>query len=318
METYNLNWVIAHEPKYLFYRVAEDFARLVKEYAGDIDININILTDDEYNTKFNPEVPVNRHNLWKLLQSGDVHIAQMQTTSLARQFNPEMHVLDLPYIFRDHDHAANVLEGEVGVELLNKFDSESRIKGLAYTYSGGFRLLPSHKKVTSLGELAGAPIRSGLSRQAREAIEMLGGNPVPADTEEAWALAENGSVTASEYVTQRIYPDGMDKHTKSIIHTEHSLFLTSIVVNQDWFNNLPKHVQDVFMKAALEAARNERALSLLDGETNLKRLEDEGVNVVYLSKEEEAELQNRAADIRRKHGDMYFSPGLVEKIEKTH
>jgi len=319
MTTYNLNWVIAHEPKYLFYRVAEDFANLVKEYAGDdLDINVNVLTDEEYNAKYDPKVPVNRHNLWKLLQDGDVQIAQMQTTSLARQFNPEMHVLDLPYLFRDHDHAAKVLEGDVGVELLNKFDEDSKIKGLAYTYSGGYRLLPSTQRVTSLGELAGLPIRAGLSQQAREAIEMLGGEAVPADTEQTWELAKTGKVQAAEYVTQRIYPDRCDEWIKSIVHTEHSLFLTSIVVNQDWFNSLPQAVQDVFMKAALQAARNERELSLKDGETNLRKLESEGVNIVYLSEEEEAELHARAAEIRKTHAETVFSPGLVDSIENTH
>ena len=318
MKSYNLNWVIAHEPKYLFYRVAEDFANLVKEYAGDLDITVNVLTDDEYNAKFDPEVPVNRHNLWKLLQDGDVQIAQMQTTSLARQFNPEMHVLDLPYLFRDHDHAAKVLEGNVGVDLLNKFDKNSGIKGLAYTYSGGYRLLPSREHVTSLAELAGQPIRAGLSQQARESIEMLGGVPVPADTEQTWELAKSGKVQAAEYVTQRIYPDNCNEWIKSIVHTEHSLFLTSIVVNQDWWNSLPTEVQSVFMKAALQAARNERALSLKDGEYHLRKLESEGVNIVYLSEEEEAELHNRAAKIRATHAKTVFSPGLVEAIENIH
>ena len=314
MQTLNLKWVIAHEPAYLFYRVAEDFARIVNAKSQDTKISIEIMTADEYNTRYSPDEAVTRHNLWRLLQDNTVQITQMQTTSLARQFNQQMHALDLPYIFRDHDHAAEVLEGEVGTYLLNNFDSHSRLKGLAYTYSGGFRLLPLNHTVTSLGEIAGQPIRSGLAPQAVDTVAALGGRPVPADLEETQRLVREGSVTGAEYVAQRIFPDQGQEWIKTIINTEHSLFLTSIVVNVDWWNGLDASIQGIFMEAALEAARNERALSIQDGEAAMEQLQSEGVTVIELSAEEKAELQRKGQEIQAKYADGYFEPGLVDKI----
>lgn len=316
MKTMNLKWVIAHEPAYLFYRVAEDFARIVNEKSKDVKINIEISTADEYNSRYNPAEAVTRHNLWKLLQDNTVQITQMQTTSLARQFNKQMHAFDLPYIFENHEHAAEVLEGEVGTYLLNKFDESSRLKGLAYTYSGGFRLLPLNHTVTSLGEIAGMPIRSGLAPQAIDTVAALGGKPVPADLEETLRLVRDGSVAGAEYVTQRIIPDGGQEWIKTIINTEHSLFLTSIVVNVDWWNGLDADIQSIFMEAALEAARNERALSIKDGEAAMAKLQSEGVTVINLSEEEKAELKRVGSEIQAKYADSYFETGLVGKIQK--
>lgn len=316
MKQLKLLWVIAHEPAYLFYRVAEDFKNLVNQYKSIVEIDVEILTEKEYNKKFNPQEPVNRHNLHKLLQDGSVQITQMLTSSLARQCNQQMHVLDMPYIFDNHQHAKEVLEGEVGTYLLNKFDKDSKIKGLAYTYSGGFRLLPVAGTVATLSELAGQPIRSGYSPVAQDTIKAFGFNAVPADLEEVNQLIETGKAVGSEYVAQRIFPDNCDKWINTIVDTEHSLFLTSIVVNVDWWNNLDAQVQDIFMKCALEAARNERELSVQDGYNSVAKLEQSGVKVIKLSQQEKEELRKKVQPVYDKYTDSYFEPGLVSKIKK--
>ncbi len=84
MQTLNLKWIIAHKPVYLFQRVAEDFKRLVNSKSKNVNIDIEILTAEEFNSKYQPAEPATRHNLWKFLQDNTVQIAQMQTTSLAR------------------------------------------------------------------------------------------------------------------------------------------------------------------------------------------------------------------------------------------
>ena len=130
MKTINLTWIIAHEPAYLFYRVAADFAKIVNSKSNNTQIKINIITADEYNKLNSSGDKVTKHNLWKLLQNNKVQIAQMQTTSLARQFNKQMHIFDMPYLFNDHDHAAEVLEGKIGTDLLNNFDKNLKTEYL--------------------------------------------------------------------------------------------------------------------------------------------------------------------------------------------
>jgi TRAP-type C4-dicarboxylate transport system substrate-binding protein len=314
MQSVTLKWIIAHQPVYLFQRVAEDFKRIVNNKSRDVKIDIEILTDNEFNAKYNPETPAHRHNLWKFLQDNTVQIAQMQTTSLARQANKQMHVLDMPYLFKDHTHAAKVLEGEIGKELLNNFDSESKIKGLAFTYSGGFRLMPMTGKVTTLGEIAGEQIRSGMSPIAQDTIRALGFNPVPTEIDEVTEAIVSGQARGAEHVAQRLLPDQCDSWINTVIDTQHSLFLTSIVVNVDWWNSLDENVRQIFSEAAIEAARNERALSLEDGKQSLERLELNGVTVIHLDSEELKELQKRTETVYQKYQD-YFIPGLIDSIK---
>lgn len=315
MSSIKLTWIIAHQPVYLFQRVAEDFKNIVNQKSKDVSIDIEILTDDEFNKKYNPKTKAHRHNLWKFLQDNTVQIAQMQTTSLARQANKQMHVLDMPYLFEDHDHAAEVLEGTIGKSLLNNFSQESRLKGLAYTYSGGFRLLPVAGSVSSLAELAGQQIRSGMSPIAQDTMTALGFVPVPTEIDEVTTAVKSGKAVGAEHVAQRLLPDQCDDWIETIIDTQHSLFLTSIVVNLDWWNSLDSNVQQIFQEAALEAARNERSLSLQDGTASLEKMQANGVKLISLDQNELSELRQRTESVYKKY-DSYFDNGLIGSIRK--
>jgi TRAP-type C4-dicarboxylate transport system substrate-binding protein len=315
-KTTKIRWVIAHEPAYLFYRVAEDFKRLVNQHKDIVNIDIEILTNSEYNSKYAPTEPANRNNLWKLLEDNSVQITQMTVSSLSRQFNRQMQVLDMPYLFDDHVHAAEVLEGPVGEYLLNNFDKSSKLKGLAYTYSGGFRLMPFNRSVSSLAELAGVSVRSGMSPIAQDTMRSFGFNPVPTEIEEAGSAVLSGQAVGAEHVAQRLLPDQCDQWIDTIVETEHSLFLTSIVVNLDWWNSLDQKVQEIFLQCAFLSARNERKLSIQDGTESLKKLENNGVKVVKLDSDTRAELQRRTEQVYEKYGKDYFESGLIEKIRK--
>jgi len=306
MEKLNLTWVIAHEPKYLFYRVAEDFKNIVNKTSNDVEINIEILTDDEFNEKFNPT---------KFLQDNTVQIAQMQTTSLAKQFNRDMYVLDMPYLFESHSQVSETLEGEVGQYLLNSFDTDSKIKGLAFTYSGGFRLMPVNGSVKSLDELIGQPVRSGMSEIAQETIKTFGFDPIPTEIDETSDAVISGRAVGAEHVAQRLFPDQCEKWIDTIVDTKHSLFLTSIVVNIDWWNSLPKSVQAVFQNAASEAARNERDLSIKDGLESLEKLKSQGVAVIELSESQMDSLKEKTKAVYEKFNSNFFKTDILSRIK---
>lgn len=316
MKHVNLKWVIAHEPAYLFYRVAEDFKNIVNSKSGGFEISIEIMTDKEYNLQYSPETPIHRNNLWKALQDNTVQIAQMTTSSLGRQFNRSMQVFDMPYIFKDHDHAAGVLEGEIGEQILNSFEQTSKLKGLAYTYSGGFRLITSATEVSTLAELAGKSMRSGMSSIAQDTMSALGMTPVPTEVEQLSPTVKSGLAVGGEHVAQRLLPDSCQEWTDTIIDTEHSLFLTSIVVNLDWWNSLDPEIQTIFIESAKQAARNERQLSIQDGISSIDTMKSHGVKYITLTDEQKQDLKKKTESVYSKYDATYFSDDLVAKIKK--
>jgi TRAP-type C4-dicarboxylate transport system substrate-binding protein len=153
MKTTKIRWVIAHEPLSLFVRAAEDFQRFVNEAQSAEKIEVEVMTLSEYSMKYNDGVLVTKHDLLDLMEQGKIEMSQMYTTWLAEDIEHDMLALEMPFIFEDHDHATRVLEGEVGEGLLEKITEKSNVRGMAFTYSGGFRNIITDKPVTSLKDL---------------------------------------------------------------------------------------------------------------------------------------------------------------------
>jgi TRAP-type C4-dicarboxylate transport system substrate-binding protein len=149
-KTTKIRWVIAHEPLSLFVRAAKDFQEFVNAAQSAEKIEIEVMTLSEYSQKYNNGVIVTKHDLLDLMEQGKIEMSQMYTTWLAEKYEHDLLALDMPFIFEDHDHATRVLEGEVGEFLLNKITEKSNVRGMAFTYSGGFRNILSSKKVSTL------------------------------------------------------------------------------------------------------------------------------------------------------------------------
>ena len=149
-----IRWVIAHEPIELFLRAAKDFQDSINAQQSAEVLDIEIMTLSEYSQKYNNGIAVTKHDLLDLMEAGKIEMSQMYTTWLAERYEHDMLALEMPFIFEDHEHATRVLEGEVGEYLLDKITEKSNVRGMAFTYSGGFRNVIVNDKVSTLAQLA--------------------------------------------------------------------------------------------------------------------------------------------------------------------
>ncbi|MCB0363390.1 MAG: hypothetical protein KDD35_11740, partial [Bdellovibrionales bacterium] len=85
---------------------------------------------------------------------GQIQMSQVPIDRLLF-LSTDIDVLDMPNIFTDHRHARQVLDGKVGSELQESLlkGSNNRVRGLAYTYSGGWRNIYSTKNIRFLKDL---------------------------------------------------------------------------------------------------------------------------------------------------------------------
>ena len=152
-KTTKIRWVIAHEPLSLFVRAAQDFEKEINAQQTAEKIEIEVMTLGEYSAKYNDGILVTKHDLLDLMEQGKIEMSQMYTTWLAENIEHDMLALEMPFIFEDHAHATRVLEGEVGEGLLDKITEKSNVRGMAFTYSGGFRNIIANKKISTLKDL---------------------------------------------------------------------------------------------------------------------------------------------------------------------
>ena len=312
MSKKHVKWVLAHEPIELFIRAAKVFAAEVNARAPE-QLEIEVMTMSEYSQKYNGGVLVTKHELVDLLDSGKIEMSQTYTITLGK-INKDFFALDLPFLFKDHDHASRVFEGDVGAGLLDSLQETKKIKGLAFTYSGGFRIIPGNEPVARIEDLRGIKVRTSHSPVAIETFKTLGADVVPMELEELSENLGSANVAVGESTYPRVYALGHDKVSKVINHTEHSLFLTSILIGTDFWNTLSADLQAVVAESAKVAARYERVISIDDVAKTQARAEADGIEVIKMSKEEQARFAAETKVVYDKFQD-YFTAGLVQSIQ---
>jgi TRAP-type C4-dicarboxylate transport system substrate-binding protein len=316
-QTTKIRWVIAHEPLTLFVRAAKDFQdHLNTVLTADKQVEVEIMTLTEYSQKYNKGVIVTKHDLLDLMEQGKIEMSQMYTTWLAEHYEQDFLALDLPFLFTDHDHATRVLEGEIGETLLSKLTDKSNVRGLSFTYSGGFRQMISNKQVSTLADLVGTKQRSNRNPVAVATYKALGLDGVACELEDIRENMIAGTFEGAETNYPRIYPFGQNDVTKTVLDTEHSLFLTTMIIGDRLWESLDADVQAVIKTAAIEAGREERAETIRDGEIAKQKLLQEGATIKPLSAKEKAWAIEKTAVVYDQFRDT-FTAGLVDKIKKS-
>jgi TRAP-type C4-dicarboxylate transport system substrate-binding protein len=309
-----IRWVLAHEPIELFIRAAKVFAAEVEARApGRLDIEV--MTMSEYSERYNNGVLVTKHELVDLLDTGRIEMSQTYTITLGK-VNKDFFALDLPFLFQDHDHASRVFEGAVGRQLLDSLQDAKKIKGLAFTYSGGFRIIPGNETVNRIEDLRDVKVRTSFSPVAIDTFKAVGADVVPMELEELTDNLSTATVAIGESTYPRVYALNQASVSKVINHTEHSLFLTSILVGSDFWAQLDADLQQVVSDAALVAARHERQISIEDIAQVQARAETDGIEIIKMSAEEQARFKSATQGVYTKYQD-YFTAGLVDSIKRS-
>ena len=308
--TKTIRWVIAHEPIDLFLRAAERFSAEVTAKTNGA-ISIEVMSLSTYAEKYNAGKKVTKHDLLDLMEAGEIEMSQMYTTWLG-EFNEDMFVLDMPFLFRDHEHAASVLDGEIGQYLMKGLADKSAVRGLAFTYSGGYRCIPADQAIATVEALKGMKVRTARSPVAIDTFLAVGAEPVhTVELEEMNEAAEAGIINAGESTFVRVLPLEQDKAFEFVNDTAHSLFLTSIIVSRDFWKTLDAATQETLQAAALSSALIERKESVVDVTAVKETL---GNRVVEMSTEEQDKFKVATESVYSKYQN-YFTTDLVSQIQ---
>ncbi|NDH09292.1 MAG: TRAP transporter substrate-binding protein [Gammaproteobacteria bacterium] len=315
-EKINVRWVVAHEPIDLFLRSANTFATIVSEMSNN-RINVEILTKNEWEEKYNNN---EKGRPFFALKNNDIQMGQYQTTFLGSVYK-NYNILDMPFLFKDHDHVDRVLNGKIGDGLLKQLGKESPIIGLAFTYSGGFRIMINKEPITKFEELKGKNITCVPSPVLSEIFKSIGANPVHDNNwgNDEYLDIENFSVSevdCSETTFVR-YSKVKDKFPY-IVDSKHSLFLTTIVMNKDFYGSLSDSDKEIFSIAAKKAAAYERKQTIEDSEEFKNNHKNLCGGLYEFSNDdiEKFKLATRSlynSDFAKES----FTPGLLKRIETT-
>lgn len=316
-----IRWLIAHQPQELFVRTARAFSEELHKLCGD-ELEVEILTYPEYREKYhaiedldaldNPDADIDRgiQAFWNALFDSRIEMSQIQVGQVGQLYS-DFHALDLPFLFEDHDHVSQTLEGPIGQELCTRLGQKSKVTGLAFTYSGGYRVIGSNEPITTLQELQGLRIVVHNPLTLGTTIESMGGKAVPVlpNLWNKYDLIGKGEADAVETTYLRF--DG-----KHVLKTNHSMFMTTIVVSNQFWDTLTETQQQAFRHAALIASRKEREWSVQDAENFEQQAAAKGVTISEISEEDKQALKKKSqiTYVKTKH---FFTNDLISRIRRT-
>tara|TARA_R110002167_G_scaffold158880_10_gene354260 strand:- start:1146 stop:2207 length:1062 start_codon:yes stop_codon:yes gene_type:complete len=194
----------------------------------------------------------------QLLEACNLGVIEMVqvNSAIVTTIEPTFAILNLPYLFRNEAHHQNVLNGDMGSEMLNLLGQHS-LKGLGF-YSAGFRNMfykyPNEKPcVEKPEELKGLKIRVMESPTMIATINAMGASASPLPFSELYQGIKTGVVDGAEnsakvFTSYRYEEAGCNCYTL----TEHSTDQHVLIANEEWLNSLePK-----YKKRILEISKN--------------------------------------------------------------
>lgn len=284
-----VRWLLAHQPTELFSKAAAVFADdLAKDSGGTMELSVILPKDLGYTG----DIPT--ADVMQILQNGKAELGTTYVVGIAGE-DPELNVLNLPYLFTDYASATKVLDGDAGKELLATIGENTPARGLAFTYSGGFRIIVSNTPIRTAADFKGLHIATAGGPVAEEALKALGATPIPVTIGASGAPEPVASADAVETTYTRLSGALGEPpfRFKYISDTYHSLFLTAILASKSFYDTLTPAQQDALMRAAQDAAAVERQDSIALGAQTRTDIQKEGVTVIVPSQDALAALKQK-------------------------
>ena len=187
--------------------------------------------------------------------------------------------LELPFLFRDSEHAYKVLDGRIGQGLLDDLGKHN-LKGLAY-FENGWRVLTNNKRpVITPEDAKGLKIRSTPSPFHIQAFQLLGMNPSPLAISELYGALETRAFDAQEHPLPVFWSSKFYEVQKYATLTNHAYSPSIAVMGKARFDALPAGLQKVLVDAARDAAAWQRQFNANETRRIVADLKKSGMQVV--------------------------------------
>lgn len=246
------------------------------------------------------------------LQIGTVDAAIL-STGATLNFVPQTGVFDIPFLFRDLDHARKVLDGDIGNKLLAEFPKRGLV-ALAWGEQGFRHLTNSKHAVKTPADLKGLKIRTTENPIHITAFKELGMLPTPMAWPEVQTALQQGTIDGQENPLSVIVSAKLSSQQKHLSLTGHVYGPAVIVVSPMVYDSMSDEDKAKLKEAALAAAQGMRDFVDNVEKTGLETLTKEGMEITQdVDRAEFAKIvHNVYPEFHKK-----FSKELIESIQNT-
>ncbi len=218
----------------------------------------------------------------ELLQIGSLAMTKVSAAAL-EGFVPQMKVFSLPYIFRSREHRWQVLQSDIGKEILNA-TAAAHLVGLGYFDAGSRSFYMTNGIVNSPKDIVGKKIRVMNSQIAVKMIDAFGGAATSISWGELYAALQQGVIDGAENNPPSYYSSRHYEVSKFYSLNEHTSVPDVIVASQHIINSLTEEQQQWLKQATADAIERQKSLWVVAEIEALAAVRAAGVQVSYPDK----------------------------------
>lgn len=277
------------------------FAKMVEEKTGGrIKIEVyagGVLGDEK--------------SVIEAIQMGGLDFARVNAQPLS-DFDKDLMVLSLPYLFRDSAHLWKVLNGAIGQQFLDSLQA-SRMVGLAFYDSGSRNFYNSKRAVALPSDLKGLKIRVQQSELMMGLVSALGASPTPMPYAEVYTGLQSGVIDGAENNWPSYYSTSHYEVAKHYTLDRHSMTPEVVIASKATWDKISPADQKIIR----EAARASQSVQI----KAWKEYEDKSIAAIKAKGNTITEVKNLKAwqdavePIYKKFGANHTE--LIQKIRDT-
>ena len=235
----------------------------------------------------------------ELLESckdGDIPFV-VQNTAPQVTFMPDLAVFDVPCAFESLDDCRKVLDDPSFGSLISNVyeDGGYHLLGIA---DQGFRVMSTNKAVTDLGSFKGQKIRTMENAYHLAFWKAIGANPTPMSFSEVYIGLQQHTIDAQENPYEVIVSNRLYEQQKYVVETNHLPHLITLIMNDDFFKDLPSEDQEIMKQAAQTATEYARKASDERISDRVKTIEDSGTEVIKIDSKTRSAIIDASKSVR--------------------
>lgn len=235
------------EPDNPYGQGADHFAKLVKERSnGEIDIKV-----------FPSSQLGDQRDLVEGLGLGSVDMT-LTGTAVLGNFIPGMAVFDLPFIFRDVNHAYKALD-TVGMEMAKQGEKNGAIT-LAIWENGVRHMTNNKKPIRGPEDMKGLKMRVMEQPVYIDMMRALDASPTPMAMSELYTSLQKGTIDGQENPLAHIATKRFNEVQKHLSLTGHTYASEPLLISKRAWDKLTPEQQQILKQAAEDTRDWERQL----------------------------------------------------------
>jgi len=246
-------------------------------------------------------------------QIGAIAFARVSVGALGPVVD-DLNVFNLPYVFRNTEHAQKVMDGEIGKELLDKVTNSGKgIVGMCWMDAGARSFYDTKHPIKNMADLKGLKVRVMGNPMFVDMANSMGANGIAMGYDQVFTSLQTGVIDGAENNPPSFVFDNHYQVAKFYTIDEHLIVPEMLVMSKKIFDSMSKDDQALLLKYAREAQFEERKLWEVYEKQAMDKAKANGVQILQISAADKKQLQDAVKPVWDKYGPKYAD--MVKRIQ---